>query len=69
MFFNIRSKFSAGAASLLCFAMAPAAFAGELAEAATSGMDKSELTLIGVAVMALCGVVALIRAGRRASGG
>ena len=49
--------------------VAAPAFAGDLATAATEGMDKAELALIGAAVLTLCGVVALIRAGRRASGG
>jgi len=44
-------------------------FAGPLAEAATGGMDIAELSLIGAAVLGMCGVVALIRAGRKASGG
>jgi len=44
-------------------------FAGPLAEAATGGMDIAELSLIGAAVLAMCGVVALSSAGRKASGG
>lgn len=45
------------------------AFAGDLATAATAAMDPAELTLIGVGVMALVGVVVLIRKGSRAAGG
>lgn len=66
---NVRN-FGIKAASVASIAMVAApAFAGELATAATEGMDKGELTLIGVAVLTLCGVVALIKKGQRASGG
>ncbi|WP_312704148.1 hypothetical protein [Stenotrophomonas lactitubi] len=66
---NLR-KFGIKAAAVASTAMVAApAFAGELASAATEGMDKAELTLIGVAVLTLCGVVALIKKGQRASGG
>lgn len=62
--------FAGRAAAVTTAALVAApAFAGELATAASDGMDKAELILIGVAVLTLCGVVALIRAGRRASGG
>ncbi|HGP0654921.1 TPA: hypothetical protein ACKP0Q_000088 [Stenotrophomonas maltophilia] len=64
---NARNKLAAvSAIGMTALASAPA-FAGELASAATEGMDKAELILIGVAVLSLCGVIALIRAGRRAS--
>ncbi|MBH1744315.1 hypothetical protein I5V28_00510 [Stenotrophomonas maltophilia] len=64
---NVRNKLAAvSAIGMTALASAPA-FAGELASAATEGMDKAELILIGVAVLSLCGVIALIRAGRRAS--
>ncbi|WP_242876815.1 hypothetical protein [Stenotrophomonas maltophilia] len=64
---NVRNKLAAvSAIGMTALASAPA-FAGELATAATEGMDKAELILIGVAVLSLCGVIALIRAGRRAS--
>ncbi|ENB4191194.1 TPA: hypothetical protein UMZ04_000696 [Stenotrophomonas maltophilia] len=64
---NARYKLAAvSAIGMTALASAPA-FAGELASAATEGMDKAELILIGVAVLSLCGVIALIRAGRRAS--
>ncbi|MEN5260262.1 hypothetical protein [Stenotrophomonas hibiscicola] len=58
------------AAAIASTAMVAApAFAGDLATAATEGMDKGELMLIGAAVLTLCGVVALIKKGQRASGG
>lgn len=61
---------AAKAATVATAALATApAFAGELATAATSAMDPAELTLIGVGVMALVGVVVLIRKGSRAAGG
>ncbi len=66
---NLR-KIGLKAAAIASTAMVAApAFAGDLATAATEGMDKAELTLIGVAVLTLCGVVALIKKGQRASGG
>ncbi|WP_375066904.1 hypothetical protein AB9L18_10395 [Stenotrophomonas lactitubi] len=63
---NIGKKAAAVAAAAL---VTGPAFAGDLATAATSGMDGGELTLIGVAVLTLCGIVALIKKGQRASGG
>ena len=64
---NVRNKLAAvSAIGMTALASAPA-FAGELATAATDGMDKAELTLIGVAVLTLAGVIALIRAARRAA--
>lgn len=65
-FRNIGLKAAAIASTAL---VAAPAFAGELATAATEGMDKGELMLIGAAVLTLCGVVALIKKGQRASGG
>lgn len=66
---NLR-KIGMKAAAIVSTAMVAApAFAGELATAATEGMDKAELYLIGAAVLTLCGVVALIKKGQRASGG
>lgn len=67
---NNLHKIGLKAAAIASTALVAApAFAGELATAATEGMDKGELTLIGVAVLTLCGVVALIKKGQRASGG
>lgn len=57
-------KIGAGVAAV---ATAGAASAGELATAVTDGLDKGELTLIGVGVLTLCGVVALIKSGKRAA--
>lgn len=66
---NLR-KIGLKAAGIASTAMVAApAFAGDLATAATEGMDKGELMLIGAAVLTLCGVVALIKKGQRASGG
>jgi hypothetical protein len=59
-------KIGAGVAAV---ATAGAASAGELATAVTDGIDKGELTLIGVGVLAVCGIIVLIKAARRASGG
>ncbi|WP_422506154.1 hypothetical protein [Stenotrophomonas sp. GZD-301] len=58
------------AAAVATTAMAAApAFAGDLASAATSGMDSAELILIGVGVLTLSAVVVLVKKGQRASGG
>jgi len=45
------------------------AFAGDLATAATGAMEPAELTLIGIGVMGLVGIVVLIKQGSRAAGG
>lgn len=66
---KINHKLAAASAFALTAVMTGPAFAGPLAEAASSEMDKGELALVGAAVLTLCGVVALIRAGRKASGG
>lgn len=70
---NLRSKVrnvSIKAAAVVTTAMVSVpAFAGPLAQAATDGMDMAELGLIGAAVLAMAGLIALIRAGRKASGG
>lgn len=62
-------QIATGATAFAMTAMVSApAFAGELAEAVTTNIDKGELTLIGVAVLALAGVIALIKGGKRAAG-
>ena len=70
---NLRSKVrnvSIKAAAVVTTALVSVpAFAGPMAEAATDGMDVAELGLIGVAVLTMAGVIALIRAGRKAAGG
>ncbi len=66
---NLRGLGKKAAAVVTTAMVAAPAFAGELGEAATEAMDKSELYIIGAAVMTLCGVVAIIRSSRRASGG
>ncbi|WP_226428082.1 hypothetical protein [Xanthomonas sp. MWU16-30325] len=52
---------------LAAAAVAGAASAGELAEAAVGSMDKTEITAIGVGVLILAGVVAIIRSGKSAA--
>lgn len=47
--------------------VASQAHAGVLADAVTDGIDVAELTLIGVAVLAMYGVIALIRGGKKAA--
>lgn len=70
--FNV-SRFKAGFAALLA---APAAMfaagnasAGDLATAVTGALDTAEMTLIGVGVLALTGIVVLIKKSQRAAGG
>lgn len=63
---SIGSKAAAVAATAL---VAGNAFAGDLATAATGAMDPAELTLIGIGVMGLVGIVVLIKKGSRAAGG
>ena len=70
---NARTKlrnigFKAAAVATTAMVAAPA-FAGELASAATEAMDGAELTLIGVGVLTLTGIVVLIRKSQRAGGG
>ena len=45
------------------------AAAGDLATAVTGALDASEMTLIGVGVLALTGIVVLIKKAQRAAGG
>ncbi len=69
MFQKINHKLAVASAVAMTAAMSGPAFAGELAGAVTDGIDKGEITLIGVAVLGLAGLIALIRAGRKAAGG
>lgn len=63
---TLSNRVAKGVTAVVGTAMfAPAAFAGALADAATGGMDKAELLLIGAAILGLCGVVAMIKAGKR----
>lgn len=65
MRFNLPKEVKKVAAGVAAMTVAGAASAGELAAAATGGMDKAELTLIGVAVLAVCGLIFLIKSGKR----
>lgn len=69
MFHKFKNAAAKAAAVLTTALVAAPAFAGDLASAATGAMDPAELTLIGVGVMALVGVVVLIKKGSRAAGG
>lgn len=66
-------KLKSGAAAFLAVVstalIAGTAHAGELADAVTDNLDKAEMTAIGVGILALCGVVVLIKKAQRASGG
>lgn len=61
---NAGSKVVAGASVALTSA---SAFAGDLSEAVAGGVDKTELTAIGVIVLGIAGVILLIRSGKRAA--
>lgn len=61
---NAGSKVVAGAAVALTSA---SAFAGDLSEAVSAGVDKTELTAIGVIVLGIAGVILLIRSGKKAA--
>lgn len=69
----IVNKLSTGFAYALAVAssafIAGNAAAGDLAAAVTSALDPAEMTLIGVGVLALTGVVVLIKKAQRAAGG
>ena len=68
---NLRTKL-AGLSAVAATAMAASpAFAqsGLDAAAATAEMDKTILYAIGIVVLGISGVVAMIKAGRRATGG
>lgn len=65
---NARSKLVAiGATASVALASAPA-FAGEMSEAVSGGVDKAELIAIGVVLMTISGVIVFIRSGRKATG-
>ena len=61
---NAVSKVVAGAAVALTSA---SAFAGDLSQAVADGVDKTELTAIGVIVLGISGVILLIRSGKKAA--
>lgn len=63
------NKMKATALALTAAVFAPMAHAGALADAVTDGIDVAEVMLIGAAVLALSGIIALIKGGKRASGG
>jgi hypothetical protein len=69
MFQKIKTAATAATLGAVSFVAAPSAFAGEMADAVISGMDKTELSLIGAAVLALVGIVVLIRKSGKAAGG
>ncbi|MEH6416210.1 hypothetical protein [Pseudomonas sp. CGJS7] len=48
---------------------AAAATAGPAAEAVSAGVDKAELTAIGLVVLGIAGVILFIRSGRKAANG
>lgn len=55
-------KVAAGATALVVSGVASA---GELSEAVSGGVDKTELTAIGVIVLGVSGIILLIRSGKK----
>lgn len=56
-----------GLAAVASTAFVAAANAGVYADAVTDGIDPAEVTLIGVAVLGVVGIIYLIKSGRRAA--
>lgn len=65
---NSRAKVVTIAAAAAAALAPAAAFAGEYASAVESAVDKGELTLIGVLVLGIAGLILFIRSGRKATG-
>jgi len=53
------------AACATALVVSGAATAGDLAEAVSGGVDKTELTAIGVIVLSISGIILLIRSGKK----
>jgi hypothetical protein len=68
MFKKYRNKIATGVTGVTALVAAGAASAGELADAAVGSMDKTELVAIGVGVLILCGVVTIVKMGKRTTG-
>lgn len=69
MFHNAKLYAARAGAVAASFVVAGSAMAGDLATAVTSGLDSAEMTLIGVGVLTLTGIVVLIKKAQRAAGG
>jgi len=65
---NKLKKFGAAATTAATTAMVSgAAFAGDLSEAVNGGVDKAELTAIGVVVLTIAGIILLIRSAKKSA--
>ncbi|TDB26198.1 hypothetical protein ATCM_00055 [Stenotrophomonas sp. ATCM1_4] len=65
---NKLKKFGAAATTAATTAMVSgAAFAGEFSEAVSAGVDKAELTAIGIVVVTISGIILLIRSSKKAA--
>lgn len=65
---NKIKKAAIGFAATATTALVPvAAFAGELDEAVSQGVDKTVLTAIGVVALTITGIILLIRSGKKAA--
>ncbi|WP_126970338.1 hypothetical protein [Xanthomonas sp. BRIP62411] len=62
---KLKTLFTQAAAVTSAALVAPMAFAGEMSEAVGSGVDKTELTAIGVIVLSVAGIILLIRSGKK----
>ncbi|ASY88984.1 hypothetical protein ACCP16_13800 [Xanthomonas citri pv. malvacearum] len=64
---KLKTLFAQAAAITSTALVAPMAFAGEMSEAVSSGVDKTELTAIGVIVLSVAGIILLIRSGKKSA--
>ncbi|MDC8639993.1 hypothetical protein [Xanthomonas hortorum] len=64
---KLNTLFAQAAAVATTAMAAPMAFAGEYSEAVSSGVDKTELTAIGVIVLSVAGIILLIRSGKKSA--
>ncbi|MCW4455543.1 hypothetical protein OK348_12175 [Flavobacterium sp. MXW15] len=64
---KLKNLFYTGSAFAATAMLSAPAFAGELADAVTDGVDRAELMLIGVAVLTVAGLIFMIRSGKKAA--
>ena len=69
MFGNMKVLAAGAAAVVSGLVISGQAAAGDLATAVTGALDAAEMTAIGVGVLALTGIVVLIKKAQRAAGG
>lgn len=65
---NKLKKYGSAVATAATTAMASgAAFAGEMSEAVSAGVDKTEIIAIGVVVLTITGIILMIRSGKKSA--